>query len=206
MADGNGNHNGVDVSNPRKKVLHVHNPAQYYRPDSDSDVPPDEATYTKSDEDYAESFERDSDGSRSLPITKARDDYDDDNDLVLLGDTKNNQRNDDQLSDEYEHLFTNMSLHEQTKNNLSKLRTEYQGDILQNESVLDSLCDSLCKDVEIAAKNDRGNSGDAPKFGDRILNVKKTPVAKKRTKMDEKKKSDLLAALKAINSNGSGDK
>lgn len=206
----NGNHHALEIMDARKKTIHVHNLSQFMRDESDSDENEmaDERTYTKSDEDYEDSFDKASEESRNgqaLTNVGLKDEYDDDNDLVLGDDTKINGGS---STDDYEHLLTNLSVKEDTNFNLMKMHTEYQGDIARNESVLDSFCDTLCKDVEIAVKIERGTADNGEnnlKFGNRILNVKKRATDRKRPKMDEKKKTELLAALKAIDSKSGGD-
>lgn len=117
-------------------------------------------------------------------------------------DTESNQ------TDDYERILKNLAPARKgdgNEFNLASLCTDYQSDIIKNETELDSFCDTLCKDVELAVQIERGCSGANQKFGNRILNVQNKPTNKKGHKMDEKKKTELLAALKAIDSKGSGD-
>lgn len=93
---------------------------------------------------------------------------------------------------------------------LLKLRSEIEEDIKKNESILDLYCDSVRKDVDTLTSLPNGTSS-LPNAKNKLSPINGLKSGQnstthatrisKRTPIDPQKKSKLLAALKAIDSN-----
>lgn len=123
--------------------------------------------------------------------------------LQVIGEATN-QAYDNYDSASYEYMLRNTYLSTKNDYSLSKFRRDFRDDVRKNESALDSLCDTLCNDIELMGKTQGGSAGDVSRPPPK-LNIQVQPIKKARQRMDETKKTQLLAALKAIESKSSVD-